>query len=259
MLQGSPLFLVADRLERYGALSDRDRQAILMLPYRVRSCTRTPWAVREGEQRSACLVMLSGLSCQSNMLPLGVRQITSFHFPGDLIGMPVTGRPFAQQSLEIIGQAELAEIARADLLRLAEDRPAVARALWADAAAAGAVTREWLINVGRRNARGRVLYLLCELGLRYEEQGIGTRDDFVLPLTKTHLADATGLTPVHVNRVLQALSAERKLWRSGRRVRIMDWNAIVASEAFDFGHLQERSAGPAPGGADAPLRMAMSF
>ena len=58
--------------------------------------------------------------------------------------------------------------------------------------------------------RGRLLYLLCELGLRYEEQGVGTREDFDLPQTQTHIADGTGLTSVHVNRVLQATGG--RIW-----------------------------------------------
>lgn len=258
MPQGNPLLLIADRLSRHEPLGDRDRRAILALPHRTRSYARTPWAVRQGEPQSTCLLILSGLSCQSHMLPSGVRQITSFHLSGDLIGSPVGGRSGAQQSLEIVERSEMAEIARSDIVQLAADHPAIARALWADTAATGATMREWLINVGRRNARGRVLYLLCELGLRYEEQGAGTRDDFVLPLTQTHIADATGLTPVHVNRVLQALAAEGRVSRNGRRIEIPDWEAIVAGEAFDFDHLRGRFTAPAPA-REAPVgRMVMT-
>lgn len=242
MTQLDPMSLLADLLARHGPLPEPDRAAILSLPFRTRSHGRSPWAVRQGDVQTTSLLLLSGTACQHHVLPCGTRQITSVHIAGDLIGLHCSEPHVADQSLEVVGQARIVEIEQTDLSRLAAARSAVARAFWAETLAGARITREWLVNVGRRDARARILYLLCELGLRYEAQGLGARDDFELPLTQNHIADATGLTPVHVNRTLQGLAAEGTVDREGRRVTIPRWRHVVGEAQFDFGHLLRHSS-----------------
>lgn len=82
--------------------------------------------------------------------------------------------------------------------------------------------REWTVNVGRRDARSRIAHLLCEFAYRLDMQGLSPDGGYELPMTQEQLADAAGLTPVHVNRVLQALQRDELLDRDRRMLRFID-------------------------------------
>ena len=95
-----------------------------------------------------------------------------------------------------------------------------------------AVFREWIANVGRRDAKTRVAHLLCEFGLRLEAAGIGKQTNFELPMSQEELADCTGLTPVHLNRTLRTLRREGLIARAKRAVWIEDWKKLAAAGDF---------------------------
>ena len=94
------------------------------------------------------------------------------------------------------------------------------------------IQREWFVNVGRRDARERIAHILCEFAVRLESRGLASGDGFELPMTQEQLADATGLTPVHVNRVLKAIEAEGLITRKRRNIHFNDWRAL--QEVGDF-------------------------
>jgi CRP-like cAMP-binding protein len=110
-------------------------------------------------------------------------------------------------------------------------------AMWYDTLVDGSIFREWIANIGRRDAHTRMAHLLCEFALRLKVAGLGERDSYELPMTQEQLADATGLTPVHVNRTLRALDQEGLISRDKRAVRISDWKRLVAAGDFDSGYL----------------------
>jgi CRP-like cAMP-binding protein len=99
------------------------------------------------------------------------------------------------------------------------------------------IFREWTLNVGRRDARTRTAHLLCEFAMRLEVAGLGEQFDYELPMTQDQLADALGLTPVHVNRTLKALEAEGLIERTRRSVRIVNWKALANVGDFDPNYL----------------------
>ena len=109
--------------------------------------------------------------------------------------------------MQALGSCTLAVVPRKALQALMEQRPSLARPAWFDTLLEGAIFREWVVNVGRRNARARIAHLLCELAIRL---GSTTENGkaYHLPLTQEHIADATGLTSVHTNRTIQALRRE---------------------------------------------------
>jgi len=79
--------------------------------------------------------------------------------------------------------------------------------------------------------------MLCELVARLEAAGLGSAVRLELPMTKEPIADATGMTPIHVNRMLQELSARRVIVRNRRDVRIVDWAGLRKLADFDPAYL----------------------
>jgi CRP-like cAMP-binding protein len=104
------------------------------------------------------------------------------------------------------------------------------------------IFREWIANVGRRDARTRLAHLLCEFALRLEVAGLGRQSNYELPMTQEQLADATGMTAVHVNRCMRSLEREGLIERgSARGVRIGSWKQLAAAGDFDSTYLHLRN------------------
>jgi CRP-like cAMP-binding protein len=133
---------------------------------------------------------------------------------------------------------EVAVIPAQAIGELLNSRPSVARALWIETLIHASIQREWTVNVGRRDARTRIAHLLCELGIRQEAAGLADRDRYVLPLTQEQLADATGLTAVHVNRVLQGLAGDGLITREKRSLTMRDWHRLADTGQFTPDYLQ---------------------
>ena len=112
------------------------------------------------------------------------------------------------------------------------ERPALARALWWAALVDEATLREWLVNIGARPAEERVAHLLCELLLRLKTIGLASDNSYEPPLTQAELADTTGLTNVHVNRVLQRLRGDGLITLRGKRLVILDVERLNAFSGF---------------------------
>ncbi len=99
------------------------------------------------------------------------------------------------------------------------------------------VLAEWLMSVGRRDAHGRICHLICEIAARQRALGVDAGYDYLLPLTQEQIGDSTGLTPVHVNRVLQRVRQEKLIETKGNRVRIPNWEALKDAGDFTSGYL----------------------
>ena len=121
--------------------------------------------------------------------------------------------------------------------RLLREQPAVADAFWRDALIDASIFREWVLNVGRRDARSRVAHMLCEFAARRQASGLGAPEEFDLPFTQDKVADATGMTSVHVNRTLRVLREEGALIADGPKVRIADWDLLQRIGGFDQAYL----------------------
>jgi CRP-like cAMP-binding protein len=111
------------------------------------------------------------------------------------------------------------------------------------------IFREWILNVGRRDARTRLAHVLCEFSIRLEAQGLADENGYELPMTQEQLADVLGLTPVHVNRTIMALEAEGFIARDKRRLRFPDWRKMrdVADFNQRYLHLEPQQSGAVAG------------
>jgi CRP-like cAMP-binding protein len=126
------------------------------------------------------------------------------------------------------------------------ERPNVAHAMWIDTLVDGSIFREWIANVGRRDARTRIAHLLCEFSIRLRVAGLGSEARYELPMTQEQLADATGLTSVHVNRTLKALEQDGVIERPNpRSIWVGNWRRLAEVGDFDTGYLHLRENDPA--------------
>jgi CRP-like cAMP-binding protein len=220
------------RLERRVRLADADRQALEALPHSIRSLPAGAHVIRDGDRPEACCLLLSGFACRYKITGDGARQIVSFHMAGEFVDLQNGLLGVADHSVQVLTETEAAVVPRQALHDLALARPAIGEALWIDTLIDASIFREWVVNVGRRDSRGRVAHLLCELSLRMQEAGLADGHRYELPMTQEQLGDAVGLTSVHVNRVLKQLAEEGLISRDRRTIVIEDWRRM--REAGDF-------------------------
>jgi CRP-like cAMP-binding protein len=214
-------------------LNAEDRGAILALPHTVKSVEQGYYIVREFDKAEYSCVLLRGFAIRHKVVADGHRQIVSIHMKGELVDLQNSFLGEADHSVQMLTAGKIAMIPREAVDRIAFERPAVGRAMWIDTLVDGSIFREWIANVGRRDARTRIAHLLCEFSLRLKVAGLGEANDYALPMTQEQLADATGLTSVHVNRTLKALEAELLIERSNpRSIVIGNWKKLA--DAGDF-------------------------
>ena len=234
------------KLEYRQKLDADDRSAILALPHTVRSLEAGNYIVREFDRAEHSCVLLSGFAIRHKMVAGGQRQILAIHMKGELVDLQNSLLARADHSVQMLTQGKVASIARSEINRLASERPAVGRAMWIDTLVEGSISREWIANVGRRDARTRISHLLCEFALRLEVAGLGQQTGYELPMTQEQLGDATGLTPVHVNRSLKAIQEEGLIQRtSPRSIIIGDWTKLAEAGDFNSNYLHLRDGEPA--------------
>ena len=213
-------------------LDEADCAAIRSLPHSERLLERDTFIVREAEAPNNCCLLLSGFAYRHKLVRGGARQILSLHVSGEFVDLQNCLLGTADHNVQTLSRAKVAFIPQAALLDLAAARPTVGRAMWHDTMIDASIFREWVVNVGRRDSMTRIAHLLCEVGVRLGAAGLAQDDAFILPLTQEQLADATGLTSVHTNRVLQALRRDGLISLSTRALKILDWHLL--RELGDF-------------------------
>jgi CRP-like cAMP-binding protein len=225
------------KLDRLAELDDADRDAIRALPFKLKSAPAHHYLVREGDIASECCVLLKGYACRHKTTSSGNRQIVSFHMPGDILDLQHLLLSRADHNLQTITEVTFAWVPAAELRRVAQQRPTVSEALWRDTLVDASIFREWVLNVGRRDAKSRIAHMLCEFAARREAAGLGSPERFELPMTQDQIADATGMTSVHVNRMLHELGRDGVIVRDKREVEITDWGRMRRIADFDPAYL----------------------
>ena len=216
----------------HGPLDAADRQAILDLPYRVRRLDAGSYLIREGSLPAYCGVLVDGFAYRQKMTGDGARQIMAVCIPGDAVDLQNIFLDASDHSVQMLTRGDVADVPREPLQELVLNRPGIGRAIIQLTLVEASILREWVVNVGRRDARERIAHVLCEFAVRLETRGLISGQGFELPMTQEQLADATGLTPVHVNRVLKALEADGLITRQRRQIHYSDWRAL--QDAGDF-------------------------
>ena len=227
-----PLTYLLRQLELYANLPDEDRRLVLDLPHRLRRLDAGAYLVREGDQPTQCTVLVSGYAYRQKVTGTGSRQILAVCIPGDAVDLQNMFLDVSDHSVQLLTQATVADVPREMMQELVLTRPAIGTAIIELTLVDASILREWVVNVGRRDARARIAHILCEFAVRLESRGLTTDHGYELPMTQEQLADATGLTSVHVNRVLKSLEAEGLITRKRRQIHFDDWRAL--QDAGDF-------------------------
>lgn len=197
--------------------------------------------IEEGETANAVYLIKEGFACRYRLLPDGSRQILSFLIPGDLCDIQsLLGRPM-DHSVGTLTTTRAAVISPEALLDLMQRERRIAAAMWWSNVQDEAMLRERIVALGRRNAHGRIAYLLCELLWRHEAVGLSQRGALDLPLTQAELGDALGLTPVHVSRVLKQFRDEGLIDLVHRRLTIRDITRLQRVAGFTSDYLLLRA------------------
>lgn len=221
-----PLQLLLNQFGLHSPLGAAARQAILDLPFQLKSHEAGSYLVREGDRPATCGVLVSGYAYRQKETSDGLRQIVSLHIPGEALDLQQLNLEVADHSVQMLTRGQVAVIEQSHIRRLLSANPEVANAVFTAVLIEGSIFREWVLNIGRRDARTRMAHLLCEFALRMEKAGLAGGDGFELPITQEQLADAVGLTPVHVNRTLKTLEATGLITRNKRNIAFPSWERM---------------------------------
>lgn len=245
MAVGGPVIdKLVRRLGARGRLADGDREALEKVPFTLAGFEPAAYLVREGEPARRCLLMMSGFSFRQKVTSEGARQILSLHLAGDFVDLQNLFLETSDHNVQALTRCEVAIFDSKALQEVALSRPAIGRAMWIDALIDASVYREWIVNVGRRDARARIAHILCEFSLRMAAAGVSKNHRYELPMTQEQLADAVGLTSVHVNRTLRALMADGLIERDRRYLSIGDWDRLRGVGDFTERYLHLDQGGP---------------
>lgn len=232
-----------DMLLLHSRLSPVEQDVIRELPGRPARIRNRSDIVSPGQTvDNACLVA-SGLVARFDQMRSGHRQTTALHIAGEMCDLHSVVQPKASWSITALTDAQIVFVPHKNLWDATCRHPNLAIAFWRDGMAQSAILAKWVGNLGRKNATARVAHLICEMGLRAEAANLGTRSNFELPMTQEQLADAVGITSVHVNRTLQLLRRDAGLTVKRPRVGVEDWNHLAQLAEFDPDFLQLRTGG----------------
>jgi CRP-like cAMP-binding protein len=226
------LDLLIRKLESTVTLSGETRQAIQDLPTKLRVLQSGQDIVRDGDQPAQCCLVLEGWLARYKLLDRGRRQILSFHVPGDVPDLQSLHLSVMDHSLCAVAPVTVAFIPHDSLRDLTARFPELGAALWRDTLIDAAIFRAWMVGMGRRSAPERIAHLFCEMFSKLEAVGLADGNRIAWPITQTDIADSLGLTPVHVNRVLQDLRARELITLAKRKLTIE--NRQELSELAEF-------------------------
>ena len=227
-----------NRLTSHSVLTDEEQQAILNLPGHAEQVQPHRDFVPLGDIADHVSLIVAGIVGRFDQSDEGARQITAMHIRGDVCNLHSVVQPLATSALQALSVATILRIPHVSIRAAAGRYPAIAEALWRDCTVDAAILAEWIVNVGRRDAKTRIAHLLCEMATRLDARKGANDFVFDWPVTQTQLAEATALTAVHVNRTLQSLRADGLVEWHQRVIRMPQWDALVEHAEFDPAYLQ---------------------
>lgn len=228
------------KLGSVSALSESETHALLELPLTLRNYPPHADLVRFGDKPIECALLLEGIACSYKLTSEGRRQILSLFVPGDMPDLQSLFLEAMDYSVAAITASTVAFVPHEALRQVLQTNPSLVGVFWRQTLLDGAISREWLVSLGRRTAYSRIAHLLCELRVRFRDAGIGEEEGYTLPLTQSEIGDALGLSTVHTNRALQSLRYDGLIQTRGRYVAVPDWNALARAGEFDSTYLHRR-------------------
>ena len=230
---------LARKLGVFVALSDVELSVLDNLHKRRRTFVTGRDLVHQGQTDQAAYILVSGWACSYKLLADGQKQIIDFQIPGDFIGLRSVTLHISDHSIEPVTDIEVTEVQVSDLMNAFTKTPRLATAvLWA-LSRDEAMVVEHLVNIGCRNAAERTAHFLLELGARLSLVGMGSKAGYDCPLSQYLMADALGLSAVHVNRVLRTLRDSGMVTFRDGFVTFDDYDRLVEFADFEPTYLDQ--------------------
>lgn len=228
------------KLKNLAELAPADIAALTALTAKPRDYSAKQDMIREGDRPGPVFVILHGWACRYKILPNGTRQVMAFLLPGDACDLHIGMLEAMDHNLQALTPCEVALIPGDRMEVLLEEHPAVARAMYKSQLIDEGTLRAWIVSMGRRNSVERVAHLMCELYLR--SLSVNGDHEVALPISQVVLADALGMTPVHINRILKALRLAGSMTLMRGQLTITDPLKLVQIAGFDENYLHRRKA-----------------
>ena len=232
------------KLSQFAPLSDRDVRLLETLCLAQERFRAGANIVVEGETPRSAFVLTRGMACRFRLMPDGKRQILTILIPGDFFDLHGFLLKAMDHSVAAIGPTRIAAISREVVTNIIANHPRIGAALWWTAMQEHAMLRERIVALGRRSARGRVAYMLCEFVWRQRSIGMALDHVVRLPFTQADLADMLGLTSVHMNRVLQGFRRDKLITLQHQRLTLHDLEGLQAISGVTKNYLQLNSTPP---------------
>ena len=234
------------KLSNFTELSAEESAALVDCCKDVREVAAREDVIAQGDRTGGVKLLLEGFACRYKTLEDGRRQIVAYFVPGDLCDLRVFILKRMDHSIGAIASSRVATLSPDNVMKLMHNYPTLTRALWWSTLVEEAIAREWIVNVGQRNARERMAHLFCELLYRFRAVGLNQGLSCTLPLTQVELAETLGLSSVHVNRTLQELRRRKLITLNGGTLTIQNLKALEKLSFFnpDYLHLDYKVSRP---------------
>jgi CRP-like cAMP-binding protein len=218
-------------LQAIEGLSDDERRQIAALPSTLRQVSDGEILLRQGEDASRCVFVVSGFLYQARIV--GDRsQILAFHVPGNMPCLHTLLVSPMDADLVGLGPSIVGYVAHSPLKQLLDGSIHLTRAFWRETLIDAAISRQWIARLGAQAALPKVAHLICELAARLEVVGLVKNGRFQMPMTQRHVADACGLSIVHVNRTIQELRGRRLIAWEGSEIELLQLDELRALADF---------------------------
>jgi CRP-like cAMP-binding protein len=229
---------LCEKLSRFVPLNCEEREALRRLSRNARRIPRGTDLIQEGDEPVSVFLLLEGWAFRYKCLVEGNRQIMAYLLPGDCCDVRKFFFEKIDHSIGLLCDALVAQIPASEMHEVMNRFPRIERALMWATVVDEATLREWLLNVGQRNALQRIAHLFCELCVRLRMVHlVDEAEAYALPLTQTELADTTGMTTVHINRSLQRLRKDGLIATRRGKLTILDFDRLAEIAGFDSTYL----------------------
>jgi CRP-like cAMP-binding protein len=233
--------LLARKLNRFIPLNSEELKWLAEIQSPPLAIKRGKQLTQEGQTGHKAFVLQDGWACSYKELPNGSRQIISFPIAGDCVGLRSVLLRTADHSFSALTDAVVSTMNGELILQCVTALPRLGTALLWAASRDEAMVVEHLVNIGRRDAIERTAHFFMELAERLSLVGLATETEFRCPLTQFVIADALGLTAIHINRILRELRELRLLTLRKGIVKIHDLNGLRKLSGFQGGYLNSRT------------------
>jgi CRP-like cAMP-binding protein len=159
------------------------------------------------------------------------------YVPGDIPDLHTLHLPMMDHDLCSTGPSTIAHVSHGALKQILRDYPGLIYAFWGETVVQAAIYREWVENLGARQALPRVAHLICEMATRLGQVGLASAIRLELPFTQADIADACGLSIVHVNRTVQELRRRRLIEWEGKTIDLIERHGLELLAEFDRAYL----------------------